>query len=76
MVDDQRRESHNLNMLSTLTRAVSDRRNYLTFFLAGAFVFVGSVFLDQFEVKNWVTMWLLIIASAVGACRVRPLSLA
>ena len=63
-------------MINTLARAVSERRNYLTFFLAGAFVFAGSLLLDQFDLRNWLTMWALIFASAFAACKIRPLVLA
>jgi hypothetical protein len=60
----------------TFSRAVSVQRNYLTFFLAGAFVFAGSILLDHFEIKNPLTIVLLIISSAFGANRIRPFSLA
>jgi hypothetical protein len=63
-------------MLNYLARIVSVRRNYLTLLLAGAFVFAGSILLEHFDIRNWFTMWLLIAASAVGAVRLRPFSLA
>jgi len=53
-------------------RIVDDRRNWKTFLLAGALVFIGGLVLEALGLKNGVTMILAIIGAAFLANHLRP----
>ena len=61
-----------MRALKYFARAVDDRRSWPTFALAAALVFIGSLLLDALDVKNGLTMVVLIAASGFTADRLRP----
>jgi len=61
-----------MSSLKQLARIVDDRRNWPTFVLAGALVFIGLLILDALDVRNGFTVILLVVAGAFAADRLRP----
>ena len=49
-----------MSSLKQLARIVDDRRNWPTFVLAGALVFIGLLILDALDVRNGFTVILLV----------------
>ena len=61
-----------MSNLKQLARIVDDGRNWPTFVLAGALVFLGLLILDALDVRNGLTVILLVVAGAFAADRLRP----